>query len=133
MGKKQMTDRRSALRAVSEGQLRLQFVAVAASVVALSIIAAPTVQAKQQCSVAAGPQGYWSWRVIEGRKCWYEGKPMLSKSSLEWPAQAAAQPDSNGEVASDPRQKSNPLDAEAYAPDDSATFEALWRDRIGKR
>jgi hypothetical protein len=71
--------------------------------------------------------------MIDGRKCWYEGKPMLAKSSLEWPAETAAEPDSTGEVASAPQRKSNPLDAEAYAPNDSTTFEALWRDRIGKR
>jgi hypothetical protein len=111
---------------------RLPFIAAAAGVVALAITAAPTAQAKQSCSVAAGAQGYWSWRVIDGRKCWYEGKPMLSKSLLEWPARAAVQPNSTAEAASALR-KSNPLDAEAYAPDDSTTFEALWRDRIEKR
>jgi hypothetical protein len=31
---------------------------------------------------------WWSYRLIDGRKCWYEGKPGLSKSLLEWPAQA---------------------------------------------
>jgi hypothetical protein len=55
----------------------------------------PNVQAKQQCSAAmpSNPHGrWWSYRLIDGRKCWYEGKPMLSKALLEWPKEASAQP-----------------------------------------
>ena len=71
--------------------------------------------------------------MIDGRKCWYEGKPMLSKSLLEWPAETPAQPDSDRELASAPSEKHrDPMDAQARAPDDSDTFEALWRDRIEK-
>ncbi len=87
-------------------------------------------QAKQQCraEVPANPQGYWSWRMIDGRKCWYEGKPMISKSLLEWPTQAAAQPDSGGEIARVlPEPLHNPMDSQARAPDDSETFETRWR------
>jgi hypothetical protein len=35
--------------------------------------------------------GHWSYRIIDGRKCWYAGKAMISKSMLRWPA-AKAQP-----------------------------------------
>jgi hypothetical protein len=28
--------------------------------------------------------GYWSYRIVEGRKCWYEGRRMISKSLLHW-------------------------------------------------
>jgi FtsZ-interacting cell division protein ZipA len=59
--------------------------------IALSAFGVPAVLAKQQCS-AAMPSDvhghWWSYRLIDGRKCWYEGKPGLSKSLLEWPAQA---------------------------------------------
>jgi hypothetical protein len=60
----------------------------------------PNAQAKQQCSAAApsNPHGrWWSYRLMDGRKCWYEGKPLLSKLGLEWPKDAA-QPVSNREV-----------------------------------
>src|SRR5246127_5751747 len=88
--------------------------------------------AKQQCSAATpSPHGFWSWRLIDGRKCWYEGKPGLSKSLLKWPAQAPVQPASDGELASTPTERpSNPLDSQAWAPTDSDTFEALWRARV---
>jgi len=79
--------------------------------------------------------------MIDGRKCWYEGKPMLSKSSLEWSAQPAIKPDAEEEVASAVTEKpGNPLDAQARAIDsdsrarmvDRDTFDALWRARVGR-
>jgi hypothetical protein len=95
----------------------------------------PDAQAKQQCSAAmpSNQHGrWWSYRLIDGRKCWYEGKPMLSKLLLEWPKEASAQPVSNGEVASVVTQKpGNPSDSQAWALKDSDTFEARWRGRVG--
>lgn len=29
--------------------------------------------------------GQWSWRTIDGRKCWYPGKPGLPRERLRWP------------------------------------------------
>lgn len=114
---------------------KISSLTLAACVTTLAVFGAAGVQAKQQCRVVPpSSRGYWSWRLIDGRKCWYEGKPMLSKSLLEWPARAEAAPDSEREPARLPEQKaSDPLDAEAYAPKESTTFDALWRDRIGKQ
>ena len=66
---------------------------------------------------------------------------MLSKSVLEWPALASAQPDSNVEIGSALTEKSsNPLDSQAMAPDSQAmaptdliTFDVLWRARVEQR
>src|SRR5246127_2360159 len=113
---------------------QIRSVALAACVVAaFSPVAVPNAQAKQQCSAAmpSNSHGYWSWRLIDGRRCWYEGKPMLSKSSLEWPALASAQLDSNGEIASALTEKSsNPLDSQTSASTGSITFDGLWRARV---
>jgi len=141
-----MTDQQLVLQAVGDTRLsegmhlsrpqmtkQIPSIALAAGMAALSIIAISGAQAKQQCSASAGSDGYWSWRIIDGRKCWYAGKPMLSKTLLEWPARAEPQPAPRAEVASVPAQKSRDLlDAQALAPDDSTTFEALWRARIEK-
>jgi hypothetical protein len=27
---------------------------------------------------------WWSWRLIEGRQCWYPGKAMLPRNQLHW-------------------------------------------------
>jgi hypothetical protein len=126
------------LRATGEPRHHLSSILLAAFIAGLVIAGA--VEAKQQCSVSASSQGYWSWRMIDGRKCWYEGKPMLSKAMLEWPAESAAQPETKTETAPESHHTEShqteshhteshgdPMDAQAY---DSPTFEALWRDRI---
>ena len=105
-------------------------IAFAACIAALSSIGIPTAQAKQKCSAAmpSDPHGHWSWRLIDQRKCWYEGKPMLSRSLLEWPAQASAQINSDGEFTSVlPEKPGNPSDSQAWASNDSDTFEMRWR------
>src|ERR1700692_3826803 len=115
---------------------KLPSIALAACIAAL-LSDVPNVQAKQQCSAAmpSNPHGrWWSYRLIDGRKCWYEGKPMLSKSLLEWPKEASAQPVSNGEATSVVTQKpGSPLDAQARTLNDSDTFEARWRERVDVR
>jgi hypothetical protein len=37
-----------------------------------------------QTSKPAG-HGSWAWRLIDGRKCWYEGAVGMDKSILHWP------------------------------------------------
>ncbi|MGY3619004.1 hypothetical protein ACVJGD_005200 [Bradyrhizobium sp. USDA 10063] len=99
----------------------------------LPFVGMPNAQAKQQCSAAmpSNPHGqWWSYRLIDGRKCWYAGKPMLSKALLEWPKEAPAKAGSaevGGVLAAKP---GDPLDAQEVALKDSDTFEARWRDRI---
>jgi hypothetical protein len=116
---------------------KLPSIALTAWIATLLSVGIPNAQAKQQCSAAApkNPHGqWWSYRLIDGRNCWYEGKPMLSKSLLEWPKEASAQPVSNGKVTSVVTQKpGNPLDAQARTLNDSDTFEARWRDRVDMR
>jgi hypothetical protein len=79
----------------------------------------------------SSPRGqWWSYRIIDGRKCWYAGKPMLSKALLEWPKEASAKPGSAevGDVLV--AKPSDPLGERAVALKDADTFEARWRDRI---
>lgn len=89
--------------------------------------------AKQQCSVAmpSDPHGrWWSYRIIDGRKCWYEGKPMLPKSSLEWPTETSKQVRSPEDVVA--AKPTNVIEeSQAEAPTvGSDTFEARWRARV---
>jgi hypothetical protein len=116
------------------------FITLATFLTALWSTEIPTAQAGQQCSAAmpSNPQGHWwSYRLIDGRKCWYEGKPGFSKSLLEWPKEVSAQPASGEEVKSSVAEKPrNPLDSQAWAPSSQAlaptdpeTFETRWRAR----
>lgn len=43
------------------------------------------VLAATPCRDAPGIGSYWSWREVEGRKCWYSGKVVKEKSELTWP------------------------------------------------
>ena len=85
---------------------------VAGVTVAFFLAATPT-QAKQ-CSAErpSNAQSYWSYRLIDGRKCWYEGKPMLSKSLLHWPiSSSSAAANSRPSSERQPAKPRNPLDA----------------------
>ena len=33
-----------------------------------------------------GANSYWSWRLIDGRQCWYKGMRRMDKSLLHWSA-----------------------------------------------
>ena len=102
------------------------FIAAFASFASIGMLSAQV----RQCSAArpTSQHGYWSYRLIDGRKCWYEGKTMLSKSLLVWPTKAPAKAGLEKEPARELRDKSGePLDANAWAPDDLDTFEMRWR------
>jgi hypothetical protein len=97
-----------------------------------------------ECSVArpSSTQAYWSWRLIDGRKCWYAGKTMISKSLLQWPAKASVQAKADQAKADTAQVRvtvvpvtvvtekpSDPLDAQARLLDYANSFEARWRAR----
>ena len=107
-----------------------------------------------ECSVVrpSNGHGYWSWRLIDGRKCWYAGKTMISKSLLQWPAKASVQAKADqaktDQAKTDTAQvrvtvvpvtvvpatvatekRSDPLDAQARLLDYANSFEVRWRAR----
>ena|ERR1700757_4462656 len=91
-------------------------------------------EAKQLCSVEmpSDPRGrWWSYRIIDGRKCWYEGKPMLSKSSLEWPKEAPEKVGVSEHIVT--AKPASALESQAAVPADLDTFEARWRARVEQR
>jgi hypothetical protein len=92
----------------------------------------PPAQAKQ-CSTArpSDPHGqWWSWRLIDGRKCWYEGRGQISKSLLQWSGPSSARKESAGTPVSMLTQKPKELlDSRASLPPVADSFESLWRAR----
>jgi hypothetical protein len=111
---------------------KIRSVAFAVCLAGLLLTAVPTAQAIE-CNVArpSDTSGHWwSWRLIDGRKCWYEGKSMISKSLLQWPAEASAQPTLEGTSNGVPEEKPHdPLNSQARVVDDEVSFEARWRAR----
>ena len=126
-----------------KGQYIFFAVLMTALSAALLPINAPAAQIKEcRASVPARAQGHWSWRLIDGRKCWYAGKIVIPKSALRWPAitpaqakapavapavQAkAAEPATVGLVTD---KRSDPLSARAQMTDDADSFESRWQAR----
>src|SRR4030081_1808575 len=72
----------------------ISFVAFVARLLPLGIVLLIGMQAAEakQCSAAmpSNPQGHWSYRLIDGRKCWYQGENNFPKSLLQWPEQTSA-------------------------------------------
>jgi len=117
---------------------QILLVFLAACIAALAPIGGANAKA-MECSVArpSSAQGYWSWRLIDGRKCWYAGKTMISKSLLQWPAKASVQAKADPKpvpvtivpVTVVTEKRSDPLDAQARMLDYANSFEARWRAR----
>jgi len=95
-----------------------------------------------ECSAArpSSTQSYWSWRLIDGRKCWYAGKTVVSKSLLQWPTKPSVQAKADPApvrvtvvpvtvVPAATEKRSDPLDAHARLLDYANSFEARWRAR----
>jgi hypothetical protein len=88
----------------------------------------------KQCTAGlpAHPQGHWSYRLIDGRKCWYEGENNFPKSLLQWPEQTSAL-SAFGKAERDPEQRlasetqTERLRAESNNLPDFESFEARWR------
>jgi hypothetical protein len=107
------------------------FAVLLPAMAATEVLSAPATQ----CSASAprDGRGHWSWREIDGRRCWYEGKPGMSKSLLAWPEQAPAQTNSGAPEVTATEKHDDPLDAQASMPKDDDSFEARWRARATPR
>jgi hypothetical protein len=94
------------------------------------------------CSVARPSNGHgsWSWRLIDGRKCWYAGKTMISKSLLQWPTKTSVQAKADPKPARvtvvpvtvvpvATEKRSDPFEAQARLLEYANSFEARWRAR----
>jgi hypothetical protein len=84
------------------------------------LFSATTPTEAKQCSTERPPgaRSYWSYRLIDGRKCWYEGKPMLAKSLLHWPTYGTAQPKPRPDSDVLSANRHNLLDAHASISED---------------
>jgi hypothetical protein len=98
------------------------------------LVGMQTAEAKQ-CSaeMPSNPQGHWSYRMIDGRKCWYEGENNFPKSLLQWPEQTSAL-SAFGKAEPSPKEEILPPVAQPVSPDveadnqlDPESFEARWR------
>jgi hypothetical protein len=76
----------------------------------------PAAEAKL-CSAGepSNPQQHWSYRLIDGRKCWYEGENNFPKSLLQWPDQIPAL-SAFGKAEPSPEEELSPPVPQAVSP-----------------
>jgi hypothetical protein len=53
---------------------------------------------------------YWSWRIIDGKRCWYQGHHVIPKSNLHWPKKRMIDPIFPNVKVVDPKEL-NEIDA----------------------
>jgi hypothetical protein len=100
---------------------------IVAGTIALSFLgtsAASAIECKAEMPGARS--GYWSWRIIDGKRCWYSGRAGMDKANLQWPKSAAAplSVDSTPEQVSPQTYSAN---AESYSPKpEELSFEQRW-------
>ena len=58
------------------------------SAVMLTMMSA-SASAAIKCRAAPGSDGYYAWRSIDGKKCWYKGPRGMAKSNLRWEKKAS--------------------------------------------
>ena len=63
--------------------LRYLIVAIVAIVLPWAATASSAINCRTELPPAA--REYWSWRIIDGKRCWYPGRPGMSKANLRWP------------------------------------------------
>ena len=99
---------------------------VLAGVVVLAPVSAPAATMECKSEMPAAPTGYWSWRIIDGKRCWYLGRPGIAKTQLQWPGAAAVParvPRSSKRALPEPYA----IEAEASSPNvEELPFEKRW-------
>jgi len=92
----------------------------------------------RECSASPGKtQGHWSWRLIDGRKCWYAGKMVIAKASLRWAAAMPAQAKVAQEKAADVKAADvkagnlTPADVKAAQAKPSSTTVSVATEKRG--
>ena len=118
------------------------FIAFVLPFAMLPILGMQTAEAKQgSATMPSKPRGHWTYRLIDGRKCWYEGDSKISKALLLWPEQVRAVSLSARAEQRPEQQRLSPVaqsvgtntekpdnQARPEAPlKDSESFEARWR------
>jgi hypothetical protein len=95
----------------------------------LAIMSTPSraADAMIECRHQPG-DGSWGWRIIDGQKCWYQGRRVIAKEQLRWPHEAA--PSAKGQQAEPAAQPSWLERSAANAPPAQILFPVIHAGSI---
>jgi len=111
---------------------KLEALVVATLVAAIGVVVGTLVARADECLPAkpGNQRGqYYSWRVIDGRACWYAGRPGRPKHQLHWAGRTGyptEPPDANPVGATEEKSAVSPT--LSTGPD--GTFLHYWHDSI---
>jgi hypothetical protein len=57
-----------------------------------------------ECQPDKGDGYPWAWRQIDGKRCWYKGKPGMDKTQLRWADSATAPARTNDRTVREPAE-----------------------------
>jgi hypothetical protein len=78
-----------------------------------------------QCQSEKGAGYPWSWREIDGKRCWYKGAPGMDKKQLSWAATKTSPPS-----AASPSSATPPSTVASRRVPSVRTEEAAERERL---
>ncbi len=64
-----------------------------------------------ECAERPDGRSYWTYRIIDGERCWYRGHRRLPKSSLHWPDEPKPKKLKSDPVFNQIRAEASGLDA----------------------
>ena len=61
----------------------------ASSSIAVALLLISSAASATECQSSPGHDGkWWSWRIVDSKRCWYQGRPGRSKDLLQWAKQS---------------------------------------------
>src|SRR6476646_874142 len=61
----------------------------AVSSIAVALLLISSGASATECQSSPGRDGkWWSWRIVDSKRCWYQGRPGRSKDLLQWAKQS---------------------------------------------
>ena len=63
---------------------------------AVLLVGSPADASVTQCQSEKGAGYPWSWREIDGKRCWYKGTPGMDKKQLHWTTKGLRRPQRGG-------------------------------------
>jgi len=68
---------------LTERAISVTGIILGSSLVAVAI-AGEVTDCQTSVTRKGGDLAHWSWRTIDGKQCWYAGRPGMSKANLHW-------------------------------------------------
>jgi hypothetical protein len=76
-------------------------------------------------AIQPGINPHWTYRLIDGKKCWYPGQDLIARSELHWPQASDAMAEAHDVDL--PFSTETPQTTQAPAPGGPASFNNRWQ------